>query len=149
MNETLARATRSALRHYGDAAIDEFFERLRSRSFASTRCEPCGEVCFPPRPFCPRCLRAEVRWVELPRRGRLYAFTQQQERSIRFARPDVLGLVELEGVGHVLTRIDAAFDSLRIDMEVELDFIEIGAGFVLHQFRPVSPGGCSGTQPRR
>ena len=136
MNEILAQATRAALEHYGDAATAEFLRRLREGSFASTRCVTCAWTAFPPRPFCPRCLAAEVHWVELPHHGTLYAFTQQ-ERALRFSAPDVIGLVELSGVGHVLSRIDAPFASLRIGAALELGFVDIGAGITLHQFRPV------------
>ncbi|HEV8322755.1 MAG TPA: OB-fold domain-containing protein [Myxococcota bacterium] len=137
MNEILAQATQAALKHYGDTASREFLQRLRAGSFASTRCDACALTAFPPRPFCPRCLAGEVRWVELPHRGTLYAFTQQ-DRALRFSAPDVIGLVELEGVGHVLSRIDAPFASLRIGVALELDFVDIGAGVTLHQFRPAA-----------
>jgi uncharacterized OB-fold protein len=70
----------------------------------------------------------------MPKKGKLYAFTQQ-ERSLRFGKPDVIGIVELEGIGKILTRINAPFESLKIGMELHLDFIDVG-GLILHQFTP-------------
>ncbi len=134
MRELLDRTTLEAIRHYGDRATEEFYAHLRERRFMSTRCRGCSEVAFPPRSFCPACHGVDVEWFELPRRGALYAFTQQ-ERSLRFSKPDVLGLVDLPGVGRILTRIDAPFESLSIGLAVELDFYEISPELVLHQFR--------------
>jgi len=121
---------------YGDRATVEFYKNLKERKFKSTRCKACGEIALPPRTFCPFCFKDEVEWVDLPKRGKLYAFTQQ-ERSLRFGKPDVIGVVELAGAGLLLTRIDAPFESLAIGDQVEVDFIDVSDQQTLHQFRPV------------
>jgi uncharacterized OB-fold protein len=136
VKEAIDQRTRAARRYYGDEACERFHRELAEGRFRSTRCPSCGETAFPPRSFCPWCLAREVEWVDLPRRGLLYAFTTQ-ERSLRFSRPDVLGLVELPGVGRILTRIAAAFDTLAIGIEVEVAFHQVGPDFVVHEFRPV------------
>jgi uncharacterized OB-fold protein len=137
MKDAIDRATLEALGHYGGAATEEFFTRLRWHKLSTTRCEACKEVAFPPRTFCPSCRSSRVEWIDLPTRGKLYAFTTH-DKSVRFNPPDVIGLVELEGVGRILTRIDAPLASLKIGQEVELDFVEVTPDLVLHQFRPVS-----------
>jgi len=140
MNDLLVAATLEAIRTYGDAAAERFYRDLRDKKLSSTRCEACGEVAFPPRGFCPSCHEQErIRWVELPTRGTVYAFTQQ-ERSLRFGKPDVIGLVELPGVGRILTKIDAPFEALQIGQAVELCFVTLSEELTLHQFRPVVPG---------
>ena len=121
---------------YGDEASKEFYRLLKNREFRTTRCRACGEVALPPRMFCPACFGVDVEWIDLPRRGTLYAFTQQ-ERALRFNKPDVIGLVELSGAGRLLTRIDARFEELAIGVEVEVDFLEVSENQTLHQFRPV------------
>ncbi|MHB8419913.1 MAG: Zn-ribbon domain-containing OB-fold protein [Myxococcales bacterium] len=136
MKELIDAQTKEALELYGDAAGEEFRRRLASQRLCSTRCASCGRIAFPPRGFCPHCHAHGVEWVELPRRARLYAFTQQQ-RGLRFLAPDVLGLVEVAGVGHFLSRIDAPFESLSIDQELEVSFTEIAPGLWVHQYRPV------------
>lgn len=130
--------TRLLLRRWGDAASEEFRRRLRDRRLSSTRCRSCGEIAWPPRSFCPFCHGREVDWIDLPRRGTLYAFTRQR-RSLRSAAPEVLGLVELPGVGHLLTRVDAPFEELAIGLELEVDFLEAAPGLWVHQFRPTAP----------
>ena len=125
-----------AVREYGDEAVREFYRCLKNREFRTTRCKTCGDVALPPRMFCPACFGTDIEWIDLSRRGALFAFTQQ-ERSLRFARPDVIGVVELPGAGRLLTRIDAPFEDLSIGMEVELDFLDVSENQTLHQFRPV------------
>ena len=138
MKELIDKKTVEAIAHYGDEAAQEFHRRLRARRLCSTRCLRCERISFPPRSFCPSCLAREVEWVDLPARGTLYAFTTQ-ERSVRFAAPDVIGLVDLPGVGRVLTRIDAPYPTLSIGQPVVLDFLEVSPEIVLHQFRPERP----------
>lgn len=134
--ETIRKYTLKAIEHYGDSATKEFYERLKNKDFSAPKCKECNRFVYPPRPFCPRCYREELVWEKLPTEGILYAFTQQ-ERALRFSKPDVIGIVELNGVGRILTKIDAPFESLKIGIRVHLDFIEIENGLVLHQFRPV------------
>ncbi len=119
-----------------DRAAEEFFTRLSEGEFQSTRCRTCGEKHYPPRVICPHCLGEELEWVDLPREGTLLAFTWQ-EAAIRCRKPEVLGLVELEGIGNVFTRIDAPYESLHIGQRVAFDTWTTLDGVVLHLFRPV------------
>ena len=91
---------------------------------------------FPPRPFCPRCGSEEVRWVDLPKTGEVYAFSQQA-KAMRYLTPDVIGLVKLKDVGLVLTRFMAKIDELHIGQPVELEFNRLSERLTLHQFRPI------------
>lgn len=125
-----------AFAHYGDSAAKEFYKRLKEKKLCTTQCRQCSHVNLPPKLFCEKCLARDTEWIELPSRAKLYAFTQQ-ERSLRFMKPDCIGIVEFEGIGKLLTRIDMPYDKLSIGMELELDFIEINSEFTLHQFRQV------------
>lgn len=135
MLDYIVRKTEEAIKIYGDEAFQAFIAKLKERRFESTYCEACRAFNFPPKPFCEKCFSRKVEWRALPTRGTLYAFSQQ-DRGVRFMKPDVLGLVELDGVGRIFTRIDAPLESLEIGQQVELDFLEIHPNLVLHQFRP-------------
>lgn len=135
MKDIIDMATARAAAYNADGATALFYEKLRNRSFQSTRCEACGHMAYPPRLFCPACGSHAIAWRDLPAEGVLHAFTQQ-DRSLRFFKPDVLGLVELPGVGFVFSRIDAPFDALQIGQKVTVDFFEISPELVVHQFRP-------------
>ncbi len=119
-----------------DRAAEEFFSLLERGEFRTTRCGACGETHYPPRVVCPRCLDGDLEWVDLPREGTLIAFTQQTD-AIRCRKPEVLGLVELEGTGNVFTRIDAPLEELSIGMKVAFGTWTSPDGVVLHHFRPV------------
>lgn len=119
-----------------DEAAREFFSRLERGLFQTTRCTGCGKVLYPPRVVCPHCLGGDLEWVDLPREGVLVAFTWQ-EASLRCRKPDVVGVVELEGAGNVFTRIDAPYDELSVGMKVVFDTWTSPDGLVLHQFRPL------------
>jgi len=136
LKSMLDQGTQDGLQIYGHQCSRKFYELLKERRFASTRCRGCGHLTFPPRDFCTACFQPDLEWVDLPRQGTLYAFTQQ-ERSVRFGKPDVIGIVELPAGIRLLTRIDGKFETLRIGQSVQMDFLELTPGLVLHQFRPV------------
>jgi uncharacterized OB-fold protein len=78
-------------------AAREFYRRLaEEKQLATTRCDRCGLTRFPPLGRCPAC-GGQTAWVELPREGRLYAFTTQ-ETALRFRAPAVLALAEVGAV---------------------------------------------------
>ena len=118
-----------------DRAAEGFLSRLREGRFQSTYCRKCDKMLYPPRIVCPTCLSEKLEWADLPREGELLAFTWQEE-ALRCAKPDVLGLVRLEGVGNVMSRIDAPYEDLSIGRKVVFDTWETPDGMVLHQFRP-------------
>jgi hypothetical protein len=118
-----------------DASAREFHRRLSEEGqLATTRCEPCERTSFPPRAHCPEC-GAEQTWVELPRDGRLYAFTTQ-ETALRFQAPSVLALAEVGDV--VLPGIArAGYEELEIGQEISVELVpEPETGLALLAFRP-------------
>ena len=134
MKDVIDKKTVEGIRQYGDAATKRFYDHLRKRELKSTRCDACGDIAFPPRDFCPSCHHRAVSWVDLPREGTIYAFTHQ-DRAMRFMPPDVIGLVELDGVGHILTHITGDIASLSIGQRVTLEFHEISEQLIVHRFK--------------
>jgi uncharacterized OB-fold protein len=119
-----------------DSAAEEFLSRLREGRFQSTYCRKCEKIFYPPRIICPACLSGKLEWSDLPREGELLAFTWQED-ALRCGKPDVLGVVALEGIGNVMSRIDAAYEDLSIGQKMAFDTWETPDGMVLHQFRPL------------
>ena len=60
----------------------------------AARCRACGDVSFPPRPYCPECW-AEAETVALPTAGTLYTFTTVQTAD---RAPLVLGYADFGDV---------------------------------------------------
>ena len=111
----------------------EFYRRLGRGELATTYCGACEELRFPPRERCPSCGGAQT-WRSLSSRGRLYAFTQQ-EQGLRFLKPDVIGVVELEEGVRVFGKVEAPLERLEIGQPVEVGFLEDEAGVTLLTFR--------------
>ena len=129
-----------------DDAAREFYRRLSEEGrLATTRCEPCTRTSFPPRARCPACGASQT-WVELPRHGRLYAFTTQ-ETAIRLGAPAVLALIELgdvvvPGIAH------AVYDQLKIGQAGEVELHpEPETGLTLLEFRPTASGAPGTREP--
>jgi len=97
---------------------------------------------WPPRSVCSKCLSLELRWVALPKRGKLVAFARayiggtQGEPS-----PIVVGAVHLPGGIRLLSRITgASFDSLEEGMAVRFAGAKLVDGKPYWEFTPLSKG---------
>ena len=132
------------LRREADGAAREFYRRLAAGRLETTRCGRCAQAAFPPRVRCAGC-GGPMEWIDLPRHGRLFAFTTQ-EAALRFRAPDVLALAE---VAQVLVPgiVDAPQEPLAIGDEVDVVLRpEQQTGLTLLAFepRPARRGGDSG-----
>lgn len=135
-------------------AIDEnlFTWPSSSPALLASRCERCGAHVFPVNASCRRCGCLEVSVVELPRRGKLWAWTIQRfmpkppyrssETEATF-KPYGLGYVELPGALRIETRLTVNDPSkLRIGADMELVIYphrieEDGVAVMNYAFQPV------------
>lgn len=135
-------------------AIDEslFTWPASAPALRGSRCSQCGACAFPVNPSCIRCGSLEVEVVQLPRRGRLWAWTIQRfmpktpyrssETETTF-RPFGVGYVELPGALRVETRLtENDPGKLRIGAEMELVIYTHrvdadGTAVMNYAFRPV------------
>jgi uncharacterized OB-fold protein len=119
------------------------------------QCGECGAVTFPMQSRCPRCSRAAMTELPLPRRGTLVSWTTQGfppvipyagDATGQSFVPFGVGLVQLDDVVRVeskLTESDPA--KLRFGMEVELVIIPFyvddeGDEIMTFAFAPISDG---------
>ncbi|MGP3959324.1 Zn-ribbon domain-containing OB-fold protein [Nonomuraea sp. 3N208] len=115
-----------------------------------TRCTACGTVCFPPSPhgFCPnpRCEGEEMEVTRLPRRGRVWSYTNAcYPPPAPFVaaepyEPVTLAAVELDGAGIVVLGQVAGLtvDQLEVGMELELTSGPLADGPLVWMWRRVS-----------
>lgn len=137
MKDVLDRLTWTAILHHDDGVTAEYYRRLREeRKLYTTKCAACGHVSYPPRPLCPECFGDAVSWAEIGPLGTLYAFTTQA-RAFRFVAPDVIGVVEIAGVGRILSKVNAALDTLRIGQKVRFEPLVLSDEITVHSFTPV------------
>jgi uncharacterized OB-fold protein len=129
-----SRALKYVLREMGRAAR-EFYRRLEEGELATSFCDRCGRLWFPPRERCPACA-GPMGWRQLSGRGAVYAFTSQ-ERGLRFTAPTVLGIVELEEGVRLFGMFEAAaFETLSIGQPVDAHPVKDEWGLTLIAFRP-------------
>jgi uncharacterized OB-fold protein len=117
-----------------------------------SRCGNCGATTWPRQSRCPRCSRAEMSDILLPRRGTVVTWTTQEflpkpefagGQSAETFAPFAVGLVELGDDVRVEARLtEKDPDKIRFGMEVELGMVpffvdEEGNEIVTIAFAPV------------
>ncbi len=129
--------TLQAFKFYGTKASAELQRRLATdRTLCGTHCKTCEETTFPPRDFCPSCFTDDISWQEIGQTATLYAFTSQN-RGLRFTHPDVIGVVDIPGVGLVMSAIAGTLDTLELGQSLTCEVIDLHEGLCAWRFRPV------------
>jgi uncharacterized OB-fold protein len=118
-----------------------------------SRCGHCGATTFPAQSRCPRCSRADMSELPLPRRGTLVAWTTQGfvpklpfagDETGKSFTPFGVGLVQLGDLVRVEARLtENDPEKLRFGMDVELAIVpffvdEDGQEVVTFAFSPES-----------
>ncbi len=116
-----------------------FFDHLREGRLTTTQCNRCGHKAWPPRTVCPECLSDQLQWVDLPKRGHIYAWSMQEHGlPLGFAGPIFFVLVDLEDGTRIFSRLlDASLEEIHVGDTVEFAVMEIPGNRVLHAFRLV------------
>lgn len=111
-----------------------FWEGAREGRLLAGKCSGCGEVFFPPRLCCPKCLGADLQWMELEKRGTLHSWTEVFLAGPEFDTPFLLGLVDLAGgIGRLMARITGVeAGDLQIGMAVKIGFVRCDEGFSVY-----------------
>jgi uncharacterized protein len=125
-----------------ETRLARFFARLKDGHLSTTRCPKERMLDWPPRTACPRCHTEELEWVDLPDRGRLYAFSATLAGAPAGMEADVpfaVGLVDLDGVplrlfGRIVGR---PWNELRIGGPVRVEPYTVDDGRVFYRFRTV------------
>jgi hypothetical protein len=56
-------------------AWTHFFEGFKQKKILGTKCNECGRVLIPARPFCPRCFEPMEEWVEVAQEGTIVTWS--------------------------------------------------------------------------
>ncbi len=131
------------LEEANETRLARFFEGLREGRLLTTRCLKDGSLAWPPRTVCPKCHATALEWIDLPRSGRIYAFSAVlagaplgMEADVPFA----VGLVDLDGAPlRLFGRIvGAPWERLAIDQPVTVEPFDLPDGRVFYRFRASS-----------
>ena len=117
-----------------------FWDGTRAGQLRLQRCNACGKVYFPPRPFCPACAAREVSVFGASGKGRLYSYVIHHRPVPGFTPPYAIAVVELEEGPRMMTNIidcPQTPEALQLDMPVEVAFQKLDDEITLPLFRPV------------
>ena len=119
--------------------IYPFYENLKQGRFTTTKCKDCGHPAFPPRVICPECLSENLEWVDLPTKGKVKTFTEQQRGvPLGFEEPLIHALIDLGGKLNFFSRIvNCKAGELKEGDEVELSVFPVERERVYFAFQPV------------
>jgi uncharacterized OB-fold protein len=119
--------------------VAPFFTHLREGRLTTTKCPADGSVHWPPRVSCPTCHRDQLTWIDLPKEGRIYAFSALYlglPLGMEKEAGAVVGLVELGDTGlRIFSRIvGKKYEELKIGDPVRLDPFPLPDGRVFYRF---------------
>ena len=137
MKDLIDKFSWESIQHDDDGATMEYYRSLREDGvFRSTKCKDCGKVSYPPRFFCPACFSTNTEWTDIGvLGGALYAFTTQA-RALRFGAPAVIGIVDIPGVGRILSKINAKLDELEIGRKLKFEPLKVSDKITVHTYTP-------------
>jgi uncharacterized protein len=85
-----------------------FWEALGQGKFATTKCQDCGKLSFPPQADCPVCMSGSSEWVDLDIEAELLTFTQVLITPTSFVDHDpyVVAIARLKAGLNVLAWVE-------------------------------------------
>lgn len=130
----------------------DFSQHLAEEKLMGSECTACGKQYLPPRPMCPECFNGGMRWVELPTRGTLAAYTVVSIASTAMIEagygrdnPHCSGIVKLENglsISAQILGVDTSDPaSIKIGTPLEAIFISRGEGEREETFLAFQPVG--------
>ncbi len=121
-----------------------FWAGAREGELRLQRCDDCGHVYFPPRPFCPSCGSRSVRVFAASGRATLHSYVINHRPAPGFEAPYAIAVVELAEGPRMMTNIvdcPQTPEALVLDMALEVVFTPAGEDLCLPHFRPVDAEG--------
>jgi uncharacterized OB-fold protein len=64
--------------------VNDFVSYLDEGRVTGTRCKDCGEVFFPPRADCYKCLTSNMEWFDVAGTGKLVSFSKLEYAPVGF-----------------------------------------------------------------
>ncbi|MGD8367676.1 MAG: Zn-ribbon domain-containing OB-fold protein [Desulfobacterales bacterium] len=123
----------------GISKVNDFIGHLEQGKVMGTRCTQCGQVFFPPRADCFKCLPGTIEWFEVEGSGKLLTYSRLQFGPVGFENdlPYCIALVDY-GDYKVFGRIaDGLSESdIRIGMPMKARANELPNGQLNYVFEP-------------
>ena len=117
-----------------------FWDALRQHRLIYQACHGCNTTFAPYQPVCPACWSEDLEDRESTGRGRIYTFSVVHRAPTPAFRPDlpyVVAIVQLDEGFYLTTNIvDCPVQDVRIDLPVQVEFVDATAEITLPKFRP-------------
>jgi uncharacterized OB-fold protein len=106
--------------------IYRFYEHLRENRLTTTQCQDCEQITWPPKIICNECMSDNLKWVDFPPTGKIYAFTIQQAGiPPGFDSPLVTALIDFDnGVRVISVLVDTDPAQVTVGADVSLRVVE-------------------------
>jgi uncharacterized OB-fold protein len=122
------------------ALTTPFWEATKRHELVMPRCKTCSNLFFYPRELCPHCLCADLEWVPVSGKGRVYSFTvvhQPAHPSFLEDVPHVFAIIQLdEGVRLTSNIVGCSINDVHVDMRVSATFDDVTPEVTLVKFKP-------------
>ncbi|MDI3497617.1 Zn-ribbon domain-containing OB-fold protein [Archaeoglobus sp.] len=110
-----------------------FYRNLAEGKLTMQRCKSCGRIFYPPQAMCKHCNSTDYEWVEVPKRGKIHAFSALLigfPMVIEEFAPFVIAVARFgdypeNGVQIVGAMFDVDYSELSIGDEVEWEILKI------------------------
>ncbi|MCU1344672.1 MAG: hypothetical protein JWL70_938 [Acidimicrobiia bacterium] len=120
-----------------------YWEAAARHELMLQRCGSCQRYIFFPRPTCPNCGGADLRWTPVSGRGIVHTFTVARRAThpgMADFVPYVIALVELaEGPRLTTNLVDVDPDDVTVGLAVQVTFLDQPDGVTLPVFAPAGP----------
>jgi uncharacterized protein len=122
------------------AYTEPYWDGLRRGELRFLRCRNCQAALFDPPHICRSCRSRNLDWQTSSGAGTVYSWTVIWRPPMpAFAAPYAVAIVELqEGFRMLANIIGCEPSDVRVDLDVQAEFHDIGGGFRLPYFRPCS-----------
>jgi uncharacterized OB-fold protein len=120
-----------------------FWEGTKAGELLLQRCDDCGHVYFPPRPFCPKCASRKVSVLKASGQAKLYSYVIHHRPAPGFTPPYAIAVVELaEGPRMMSNIVDCPQtpEALQLDMPLQVTFEKQTDTITLPLFKPAAAG---------
>ncbi len=102
--------------------VNDFIDYLEKGKVMGTRCVDCGQVFFPPRANCYKCLSSNVEWFEVSGIGKLITYSQLKYAPVGFENDLPYSIAVLDyGDYKIFGRIASGVsdDDIKLGMEMK------------------------------
>ena len=103
--------------------VDAFVDYLQKGKLMGTKCKKCGEIYFPPKADCIKCMNDKVDWIEFSGIGTLHSYAKifAAPKGFEDMAPYTIGVVDLKEGGRLLSWLkDISDREIKIGMPVKV-----------------------------